>query len=268
MTGVWASLTTFLLLCLSAGAARHVRPRLPETLRTRETIETIQLVIGMLVTFAALVLGLLTASVKTSYERAERDRHAYALHLIELDQCLRDYGDAAEPIRDAMRSYTAAVIASTWPDEPRPMGVRYPDTSGMPRIGASPVLGDLMEGVGAKIRQLDARTAAEIRTADDCRAGYREVSRARLAVIEDADTALATPFFCILVFWLTAIFLAFGLAAPRNRLALSGILLCAMSLSSAIFVIVDLSHPYQGLMSIPSTDMREALARMIGGAGE
>jgi hypothetical protein len=65
------------------------------------------------------------------------------------------------------------------------------------------------------------------------------------------------------VFWLTVIFLALGLAAPHNRLALVGILLCAVSLSSAVFVIADLSRPYRGLMAISSHDMRVALERMM-----
>ena len=49
---------------------------------------------------------------------------------------------------------------------------------------------------------------------------------------------------------------------PRNRVAALGILLCAISLSSAVFVITDLSRPYRGLMAIPSDDMRAALAHM------
>jgi len=103
---------------------------LPETYRTRETVETMQLVIGMLVTFAALVLGLLTASVKTTYDAAARDRHAYALQLTELDRCLRDYGSDAELARQELARYTAAVIASTWPQEQPPAGIRYPTRHG------------------------------------------------------------------------------------------------------------------------------------------
>ena len=258
-----ASIITFALLCLSAGAARYIRTRLPETYRTRETIETMQLVIGMLVTFAALVLSLLTASVKNSYDNAARDRHAYALQLIQLDQCLRDYGPGAESARADLKSYTAGVIASTWPNEPPPAGVQYPDTKGMPIIGASPVLRDLMDRASQTIRRLDADTPLRARTAEDCRATFREVMRARLAVIEDSGTSLSRPFFWVLVFWLTVIFLAFGLAAPRNRLALVAILLSAISLSVAVFVIADLSRPYRGWMSIPSTDMREALDHMM-----
>jgi hypothetical protein len=262
MHDFWIATSTFVLLCFGAWLGRFVHPCLPETYRTRETIETMQLVIGMLVTFAALVLSLLTASVKTSYDHAARDRHAYALQLTLLDRCLRDYGPETAHARQDLVRYTAAVIASTWPHEQPPTGVDYPSTAGMPVIGASPVLGRLMDRIGQQIRALDPRTRVALITADDCRETYRDVVQARLSVVEDASTSFSTPFFCILVFWLMVVFLALGLAAPRNRLAALGILLCAISLSSAVFVITDLSLPYRGLMSISSDDMRSALAEM------
>jgi len=257
------ALAVFALLCVSAGFGRLLHKRLPETYRTRETIETMQLVIGMLVTFAALVLGLLTASVKSSYDNAARDRHAYALRLTELDTCLRDYGSVTAPTREDLARYTAAVIASTWPKEPPPTGIRYPDTTGMPIVGASPELAELMNHIGQQIRALDPKTPFAVIIAGDCRTAYREVMEARLLVIEDAGTSFSAPFFWILVFWLTVVFLTLGLAAPLNRIAAIGIVLCALSLTSAIFVITDLSRPYRGLMIISSDDMREALAHML-----
>ncbi len=56
----WSALIVFVLLCASAGLGRFVRPRLPEDHRKHETVEAMLLMIGMLVTFTALVLGLLT----------------------------------------------------------------------------------------------------------------------------------------------------------------------------------------------------------------
>ena len=85
-----------------------------------------QITIGLLVTFAALVLGLLTATVKQRYDETAQDRQAYALQLTMLDRCLADYGPETAASRGDIHSYTAAVIASTWPDEPPPAGVQYP----------------------------------------------------------------------------------------------------------------------------------------------
>jgi hypothetical protein len=263
MTDLWAALITFVLICLSALGARFIRPRLPETHRTRETIETMSLMIGMLVTFAALVLGLLTASVKSGYDSAERGRHAYALQLTQLDRCLRDFGPAADAARADIRSYTAAVIASTWPHETPPAGVDFPDVTRMPLVGANPTLAGLMDRAGQEIRRLDPPDAFHAHIAEDCRAFYLDVLAARLVVIEDSFATLSLPFYSILVFWLMVIFAAFGLAAPPNTLSLIAILLCAVSLSSAIFVISDLSHPYGGMFSISSVDMRRALELMM-----
>jgi hypothetical protein len=104
MNDLLTTIATFVLLCASAGIGRYLHPRLPETYRSRETVEATQRVVGMLVTFAALVLGLLTASVKNTYDTAARDRHAYALQLIQLDHCLRDYGPETESAREDIKS--------------------------------------------------------------------------------------------------------------------------------------------------------------------
>jgi hypothetical protein len=81
------------------------------------------------------VLGLLTTSVKAGFDAAYSARGDHAGKLAALDRCLRDYGPETAHIRDELRSYVAAVIASTWPDEPSPKGVTYPDTSKMARTG-------------------------------------------------------------------------------------------------------------------------------------
>jgi hypothetical protein len=211
MNELLATVATFVLLCVSAGLGRYLHLRLPETYRSRETLEATQRVVGMLVTFAALVLGLLTASVKTTYDTAARDRRTHALQLIQLDHSLRDYGPEAESAREDIKNYTAAVIASTWRNEPPPAGVHYPDISQMPVVGAAPVLADLLDQVGQKLRRLDPATPVQSRTAEDCRTTFRDVIRARLVVIEDAGASFSEPFFWILVFWLTIILVLFGL---------------------------------------------------------
>ncbi len=259
-----SGVVVFGLLCGSAGAGLLLRPHLPEHHRARETMELMQLTIGLLVTFAALVLGLLTASVKQSYDGAAHDRQQYALQLTLLDDCLRDYGPETAKAREDLRGYTAAVIASTWPDEPPPTGVNYPSTSGMPRVGASPVLAALMDHVGVEITGLHPTDKTHDKFAAECLTRYRDVLRGRLSVIEDARVGLFEPFYQVLVFWLMVIFALFGLVAPRNALSLATIMISAISLGSVIFVIVDLSGPYEGFFRISSAGMRSALDAMLG----
>lgn len=167
------------------------------------------------------------------------------------------------PARLDLRSYTAAVIASTWPSEPPPVGVSYPSTTDMPRTGASPVLAGLMNRIGLEINELPVDAQGQGRIASLCRDEYRQVLRARMDVVEAAERRFSTPFFRILVFWLMVIFASFGLIAPRHSLSVITIGLCAVSLTSAILVILDLSQPYGGMFSISSQPMRTALAWMI-----
>src|SRR5271156_3566934 len=130
-----ASAFLLILLCASAAAGFFVNSRLPEKHKSRDSIELVQLAITLLVTFVAIVLGLLTTSVKSGFDAAYSARGAYAGQLAQLDRCLRDYGPETQKMREQLRSYVAAIIASTWPSEPPPTGVTYPDTSHMPRTG-------------------------------------------------------------------------------------------------------------------------------------
>src|ERR1700761_6325126 len=122
MSEVGSALVVFVLLLAVTGVGVLVRPLLPEEHKAHETVQLIQLVIGMLVTFAALVLGLMTASAKSSFDTASNDLRTYATNLIEFDTTLREYGADTDPARDLLRQYTAAAIASTWPTETPPNG--------------------------------------------------------------------------------------------------------------------------------------------------
>jgi hypothetical protein len=85
---------------------------------------------------------------------------------------------------------------------------------------------------------------------------------ARWKIIEEAHSSISLPFFKTLTFWLGVIFLSFGLVAPRNTLALVTISLGAVSIASAVYVIVDLDSPFSGPIVVSSLPMRDALAHL------
>ncbi len=261
ITAVATAFAVLVLLIASAMLGRMVRPRLRENHTSRETIEAMQIVIGMLVTFTALVLGLLIASVKTAYDHAGHDLQAYALELTQLDRCLRNYGPETDPARDALKSYTAALIAGTWTSEPPPTGVGFPRGPGVPQVGPSRVLGATLNSVYLETLRLVPADAFHRDVRNDCLADYRTVLRGRLAAIEDDRLRVSTPFDVVLVVWLMIIFAVFGLISPRNMVALVGIVLSSVSLSLAMYVMLSLSHPY--FIAFPSKDMRDALALMM-----
>jgi hypothetical protein len=263
MRDYWSSFFLLILLCASVGAGLFVNSRLPERHRSRDSIELVQLAITLLVTFTAIVLGLLTTSVKSGFDAAYSARGAYAGQLAQLDRCLRDYGPEAQPMREQLRSYVAAVIASTWPSEPLPTGTPYPDVTHMPRTGESSVLAALMDRIGIEIGSLQPTDMLHHNLMAACTEQYAEVIRRRWTVIEGIHGSISAPFYWVLVLWLVIMFGSFGLLAPPNPLSVIVMGLCAVCVTTAVFVILDMDVPYGGLFGIPSTSMREALADML-----
>ncbi|MFM0738440.1 hypothetical protein PQQ51_14450 [Paraburkholderia xenovorans] len=261
MSEIGSALLVFAFLLIATGVGVSVRPLLPEEHKAHETVQLIQLVIGMLVTFAALVLGLMTASAKASFDTASNDLRTYAADLIEFDTTLQEYGRDTDAARQLLRTYTAAAIASTWPREAAPPG-DYPKDLGTPDNSNSMEnarLGDMLTEVGRQLRQLHAHDPLQQRALDDALTQYRRAVDARWKIIEEAHSSISQPFFKTLTFWLCVIFLSFGLIAPRNALALVTITLGAVSIASAIYVIVDLDTPFTGPIVISSMPMRDAL---------
>jgi hypothetical protein len=255
-----------LLLILLGGSALgfFVRPFLSERHRARETTELIQLVMTMLVTFAALVLGLLTSSVKGSFDAVDNDLRSFSVQLIQLDRSLKQYGAATEPARVVLRSYTAAAIASTWTSEPQPPGDYYPKRVSAPASESieSPILGEMLSHLEADLRQLEPGDPRQRRLALTILNQYELLMRMRWKLIEEAHSSISMPFSIVLSFWLLIVFTSFGLSTPHNLLAYITIFLAALSIASVVFVILDLDTPFSGLFMVASQPMREALAQL------
>jgi len=259
---VW-TLALFILLVASATAGSVLRARLPAPHRGSETIDFLRVVTALLVTFAALVMSLLLASELNAYTTASHDRNHYAASLTEMDRCLRNYGSALDNERQLLRSYTAAVIASTWPDEPHPPGVTYPDISKLSLTGEAPSLGAIINDVGLGVARQQPNDPFHQALATRCNQVFNNLLAGRWTVIEDAHGSLSAPFLGVLIFWLMLVFLSFGLQAPKNLLAASIVAVAIISIASVMFVILDLDLPYGGLFGISSASMRHALADMV-----
>jgi len=258
----WTLLLAALLIA-SAAAGALVRRRLHVPQRSNETINFLRDVTTLLVTFVALMLSLLLTSVLSAYDTAYRDRGQYAASLAQLDFCMRNYGPELADARTKLHLYTASVIASTWPLEPRPEGVTYPDLRGLPIVGEAPRLGNILDDVGLAIASVAPTDPLHRALALRCEGNYRVMREARWDVIEDAHGSLSAPFAAVMTFWLMLVFLNFGLQAPGNRLAMLVTAIGIVSVSSVVFVILDLDLPYDGLFGIPSTAMRQAFADMM-----
>jgi hypothetical protein len=88
------------------------------------------------------------------------------------------------------------------------------------------------------------------------------LGQTRWLMYEQESTSISLPLLIILVFWLTVLSISFGLFAPRNATVVTSLLVSALSVSGAIFLILELYKPYGGLIHISSAPMRAALAHL------
>ncbi len=234
---------------------------LTERQKSRETVEQVRLVISILVTFTALVLGLLLSEAKSSYDAFDNRLRALAGSITELDQRLRQYGDETAPIRANLRAYLAGAIADTWRDEPRPYGVYpvYPDAAeGVERAP----LGNLLIEVDTAIRKLEPSDPFHAGLANLLEAKSTELLGERRLAIETVHETISWPLLAAMTAWLAVVFGVFGLTAPRNTVVYTTIILCALSFASAIFFILDFDKPLTGIIRVSSEPAHDALRHL------
>src|SRR5271154_5383312 len=77
--------------------------------------DTPKLVLGLVATLTALVLGLLISSGYSSYQKQQAELQQLSVHFYQIDRALAHFGPEANPQRDKLRQLLAANIARIWP---------------------------------------------------------------------------------------------------------------------------------------------------------
>ena len=228
-----------------------LRRLLPDQHLQDESKDTIKLGAGMVATVSALVLGLLVASAKTSFDTTQEEITQRAAKFIFLDRLLADYGPETKDTREQLRRTVAATIEILWPQKNN-------GTAGLTeyeRLNGTQItqltLFKLTPTTDAQ-RQLYA-TAQQLLT---------DLRQSRWVLIQRSQHVIPIPFLVVLLFWLTMLHISFGLFAPRNATVITALFISALSVSGAIFIVLDMSHPLQGVIKASSAPMRKALEHL------
>jgi hypothetical protein len=83
--------------------------------------------------------------------------------------------------------------------------------------------------------------------------------QARLLLFEQTENSIPEPFLAVLIFWLAIIFASFSLFTRFNATLITILIIFALSASAAIFLIVEMSQPFAGLIRISEAPLRNAL---------
>ena len=103
----------FALILGSTILGAIVRGRLPEHHLTGDSKEVIRLATALVATLTALVLALLFAATRASFEHTSTSVSRLATDITELDQVLEEYGPEAAPIRRKLREIESGQVRVT-----------------------------------------------------------------------------------------------------------------------------------------------------------
>jgi len=238
------------LVCVFGGAVlgMFLQKVLPEHYLNDASKDVVKLVTGLIATLAALVLGLLVASAKNSFDTVNEGFRESAAKIILLDRALAQYGPETKDLRDLLkRGFTARV------EQFFPKGLSRTSTLSSPQATAA------MEGFQQRLRALPPQSDAQRSLQSRALELSDAVTQARWLGIAHEENAIPTPFLVVLVFWLAVMFASFGLFAPRNAIAIAVLFLGAVSLSAAISLIEELNDPLEGFITISRAPMERAL---------
>jgi len=241
--------------CTFGGAllGMWLRTTLPEHHLNAESRDTVKVGIGLIATMTALVLGLVTASAKSSFDAMDSAVKQTAVEVLTLDRVLARYGSETGEIRKGLQRAVGARIDMIWPQ-----GSSKPANLDPMRSGT----GSETEGLGDAIRALkprdDSQRALQSRALDLTEA----LLQARWLVLGATVKSVPVPFLVMLVFWLTVTFGSFGLFAPRNATVLMVLFFCALSVGGAVFLVLEMDGPFDGLLKVSADPFRYAYAHL------
>jgi len=226
-----------------------LRNILPKGHLADDAKDVIRLGTALISTTAALVLGLLIASANNAFETQSGQVKRVTADFILLDRLLEQYGAETRPARDHLRRTIAPLVERIWRENSAGAVMKAP-------------FQETAEGDAALAEILGLPAQSELQRALKARAidTLSDMARTRLLLFEQADGAIPLPFLAVLVFWLALIFASISLFARLNATLLAALLVFALSASGAIFLILELSQPFAGLMQISSEPLRHALA--------
>ncbi len=229
-----------------------LRTYLPEHHLSAESKDVVKLGMGLIGTMTALVLGLLIASAKNSFDTQRSGLAQLSANILLLDRVLAHYGPESKDAREMLRGSVADVLEHTWPRE-NPQSGQVAE-----KVGTE----GRYEGLYEKIQELAPKNDAQRALQAQALKTGADIAQMRWLMFAQKGSSIPTPFLVVMVCWLALILASFSLFAPCNATVFSTLLVCALAVSSAVFLILELDQPFEGMIQVSSAPLRATLAQL------
>jgi hypothetical protein len=244
MSAIALSCITF--ACISGGALLGMF--LPGHHLSTDDKDVVRLGTGLIGTIAALVLGLLIASAKSTYDTQSTQVTQMTSNIVLLDNLLAEYGSETNEVRNLLRRGVVVLADRMWRENSSDVAKARPFEASTASDAFFVKLQQLSPPNDWQ-RSLQSR-AIQIAT---------DIAQTRLLLFAQTNNSIPMPFLVVLIFWLTIIFGSFGLFAKPNAIVFGSLFVFALSAAGAIYLVLELGQPFAGLMQISGAPLRNAL---------
>lgn len=245
------TITLIVFACVLGGAllGLFLRTVLPEDHLSRDSKDLVMnMVVGLMAVMVALVLGLVISSAMDSYAGHTREIEELSTDIILLDRIMAHYGPETKGSRDLLRQSVARALEQIWPkNASRP-------------VQLAPTAGS--ESLYDKIQALSPQSETQHSLKAQALEIGTKLARTHWLLAEQSERSIPMEFMLVLVFWLNIIFVSFGLFTPDNRTVIAILFVCALSVTCAVFLILELDQPFEGLIQVSSDPLRNALSHL------
>jgi hypothetical protein len=248
MSSIGISTVVFASVFGGALIGMLIRAILPEQHLSSDSKDVVKLGMALVSTMAAIVLGLLISSAKSFYDAQGAELTEMSAKFALLDRVLAHYGEETGEIRGLLHSSVASTLDSLWPQGQGPTRMGAP-------TGGAEILFDKMQELSPKDDKQRLLQAQAVTLMLD-------LGRMRWLQFAQGTAAVSMPLLVVLVFWLTTLFIGFGIFAPANATVVASLFVSSLSVSAAILLIQELYTPYSGLIRVSSAPLRAALSQL------
>ena len=242
MSSITVALITLVFTFAGSLCGLFLRFVLPDNHLDEDARDVMQLGAGLIATMTALLLGLLINSANNSLDALSTELTQASTTIVELDQSLASYGPETAELRQSLRKCVVAAIES--------IGEEVPNEKFD--------IGKALRKIQSKLRSLSPQNNAHDILQSQALQEAQQLTHSRLLLLEHRSNRISGIFLFVLIFWLIVIFISFGLLAPRNRTLIGVLFVYALSVSAAIFVLMEMNNPYKGFISISAAPLHNA----------
>lgn len=241
------SMIIFICIFCSSIFGLLVQRMLPDSHLSDQSKDALKSSRGVVVGVTALTLGLLISAAKTSFDLKNDSLRLQSAKTVTLIRMLNDYGPETYGVKLVIRKSIEEQIDRM--EKVYNQGVNIDDVLKSTKINS---LRQVLSTLSPKNKSQEFIKSSALNLAN-------EIEELRWRIYEELSSHLQLPIFYILVFWLMCIFFSLGIVAPANYSIITGLALSSLSMTGAIYLMLELDRPYSGWITVSNEPLKVAL---------